>query len=85
MNIESISDTLALVSGNFNLLSQRATHGKGNVAAFVTDTTFVGNLNAALSEIRTAVKTADETMALLHQSRLLKRYKKRQVIPENTP
>lgn len=81
VNIESISDTLAVVSGNFNLLSQRATRGNGNVAAFITDTTFVENLNAAVSEIRMAARTADETIALLQESRLLKRYKKRQRIP----
>jgi phospholipid/cholesterol/gamma-HCH transport system substrate-binding protein len=81
VNVESISDTLAVVSGNFKLLSQRAIHGNGNVAAFITDTTFVGNLNAAVSEIRMAARTADETITLLQQSRLLKRYKKRQRIP----
>jgi hypothetical protein len=82
VNIESISDTLAVVSGDFKLLSQRATRGNGNVAAFITDTTFVGNLNAAVIEIRMAAKSADETMNLLGQSRLLKRYKKRQLKSE---
>lgn len=85
VNIESMSDTLAVVSGDFKLLSQRATRGKGNVATFITDTTFVGNLNAAVNEIRVAAKSADETMELLGQSRLLKRYKKRQVKSEKQP
>jgi phospholipid/cholesterol/gamma-HCH transport system substrate-binding protein len=85
VNIESISDTLAVVSGDFKLLSQRATRAKGNVATFITDTTFVGNLNAAVNEIRVAAKSADETMNLLGQSRLLKRYKKRQLKLEKQP
>jgi hypothetical protein len=78
-----MSDTLALVSGDFKLLSQRMAHGKGNVATFVSDTTFVGNLNAAVNEIRLAAKSADESIRLLGQSRLLKRYKKRQLGSEN--
>jgi phospholipid/cholesterol/gamma-HCH transport system substrate-binding protein len=82
VNIESMSDTLAFVSGDFRLLSQRMTSGNGNVAAFISDTTFVGNLNAALNEIQEVAKSADETMTLLKHSRLLKRYKRRQLKSE---
>jgi phospholipid/cholesterol/gamma-HCH transport system substrate-binding protein len=78
VNIESITDTLAIVSGNFNEFTNRTLHGRGNLATFVNDTTLVGNLNEAVGEIRKTATTADETMKLLRQSRLLKRYLKRQ-------
>jgi phospholipid/cholesterol/gamma-HCH transport system substrate-binding protein len=77
VNVESISDTLAIVSGNFSQFSDKAIHGRGNVATFVNDTTLVGNLNDAVIEIRKTTSTADETIKLLLQSRLLKRYIKR--------
>lgn len=78
VNIESISDTLAIVSGNFSSFSHKAIYGKGNVATFVNDTTFVENLNAAVSEIKKTAMSTDETLKLLRESRLLKRYRKRQ-------
>ncbi len=81
VNIETISDTLAVVSGNFSELSGKAIHGKGNVATFVNDTTLVENVNAAVKEIRRTATTTDETLKLLRQSRLLKRYLKRQKKP----
>jgi phospholipid/cholesterol/gamma-HCH transport system substrate-binding protein len=81
VNIETISDTLAVVSGNFSELSGKAIHGKGNVATFVNDTTLVENVNAAVKEIRMTATTTDETLKLLRQSRLLKRYSRRQKKP----
>jgi phospholipid/cholesterol/gamma-HCH transport system substrate-binding protein len=79
VNIDSISDTLAIVSGNLSELSNKTLHG--HVATFMNDTTFVDNLNQAVTEIRGAASTTDETLKLLRQSRLLKRYLKRQNKP----
>jgi phospholipid/cholesterol/gamma-HCH transport system substrate-binding protein len=81
VNVEAISDTLAIVSGNFSELAGKSVRGRGNVAAFVNDTTLVENVNAAVNEIRMTATTADETLKLLRQSRLLKRYLKRQRKP----
>lgn len=78
VNVESISDTLALVSGNFSVLSDKAIRGNGNMAKFLNDTTLVGNLNDAINEIRSTATTTEETLNLLQQSKLLKRYIKRQ-------
>jgi hypothetical protein len=77
--VESISDTLAVVSGNFSTLSRKAIEGNGNVAAFVNDTTLVGNVNAAVQEIRGAASSLDETLSLLRESKLLQRYYKRKL------
>jgi phospholipid/cholesterol/gamma-HCH transport system substrate-binding protein len=81
VNIDSISDTMAIVSGNLSEWARKAIHGHGNVATFMNDTTFVDNLNQAVTEIRGAATTTDETLKLLRQSRLLKRYLKRQNKP----
>jgi phospholipid/cholesterol/gamma-HCH transport system substrate-binding protein len=78
VNIESISDTLAIVSGNFSVLSGKLIHGSGNVAAFINDTTLVNNLNNAVTEIKGTAVTTEETLKLLRQSRLLKRYLRRE-------
>ena len=79
VTVESISDTLAVVSGNFSTLSRKAIEGNGNVATFVNDTTLVGNVNAAVQEIRSAASSLDETLSLLRESKLLKRYYKRKL------
>jgi hypothetical protein len=78
VTVESISDTLAVVSGNFNTLSRKAISGNGNIATFVNDTTLVVNVNAAVQDIRGAANSLDETLSLLRESRLLQRYYKRQ-------
>jgi len=78
VTVESISDTLAVVSGNFNTLSRKAISGNGNIATFVNDTTLVVNVNAAVQDIRGAANSLDETLSLLRESKLLRRYYKRQ-------
>lgn len=78
VRVEKISDTLALVLGNFESFSNSLIQGDGNVATFVSDTLFVENLNKAVQEIYGAASSANETMTLLKQSKMLKRYFKRQ-------
>jgi phospholipid/cholesterol/gamma-HCH transport system substrate-binding protein len=78
VNVELISDTLALVSGNIHDLSLKVVEGKGNVATLVNDTTLVGNINFAVQDIGKAANSLNETLGLLRESRILKRYFKRQ-------
>lgn len=77
-NFESISDTLTSAGDNFNQFTRRTMEGKGNLATFINDTTLVPNMNSAVGEIGEAAASLDETLTLLQQSRLMKRYFKRQ-------
>jgi phospholipid/cholesterol/gamma-HCH transport system substrate-binding protein len=76
-NAEILSDTLQAVSGNLLEFSGKVTRGRGNVAAFVNDSLFVDNLDSSAIEITNAARLLNETLLLLRESRLLKRYERR--------
>jgi phospholipid/cholesterol/gamma-HCH transport system substrate-binding protein len=77
VRLEMMSDTLAMASGNFNRLAVNATSGSGTVAALINDTTLIHDLNRTVISIQGAADGFNNNMALLRQSRLLKRYFKR--------
>jgi hypothetical protein len=69
--VESITDALALVSGNLSALSCRAVSGNDNDATFVKDATLVGNINVAVSEFRGGANSLNEALKLLREFKLI--------------
>jgi phospholipid/cholesterol/gamma-HCH transport system substrate-binding protein len=77
VRLNMVGDTLAIASGNFSTLADQALTGKGLVATLLTDTMMVHDINQTVWSIQGAAEGLNENMALLRQSRLLKRYFKR--------
>ncbi len=78
INADRISDTLQTLSGNLLRASERATTGNGNVATLLNDSILVVHLDSSIVEIGDAARTLNETLFLLRQSRIIKRFERRQ-------
>lgn len=76
-NAEFISDTLQAISSNLLQLSGKVNRGKGNVATLVNDSLLVGDLDRTVIEIGNAARSLNETLLLLQESRLVKRFERR--------
>jgi phospholipid/cholesterol/gamma-HCH transport system substrate-binding protein len=83
VKLNVIGDTLIVASGNFKELSVAAASGDGLVAALLTDTMLVHEINRAVDSFSDAAEGLNSDLELLNQSRLFKRYKKRQMKHHN--
>lgn len=83
VKLNVIGDTLLMASGDFRAFAGTAASGNGLVAALLTDTMLVHEINQTVVGFRTAADGVNSDLELLKQSRLFKRYKKRQMKQHN--
>ena len=85
INIEAVSDTMAIISGDFRHISKDIREGKGAIGTLLTDTTFVSDLNTSMSNIRIASGSFNEHLEALKQSWPFKKYYRKQLKEETNP
>ena len=78
VKIEKISDSIAIISGNFNEIAKTINNKNGTVARLLTDTTFVHNLNKSMENIKDGSQGFNDNMEALKHTFLFRKYFKKQ-------
>lgn len=77
VNLNKISDTVAIMSGNLSSIVNDLKAGKGTMGILLTDTTLVHDLNQSVKSLDKGAKSFDENMEALHYSWPFKKYYKK--------
>ncbi|HET6990649.1 MAG TPA: hypothetical protein VFJ43_04960, partial [Bacteroidia bacterium] len=78
VSIKMLSDKMAIVTGDISQLTAQVKSGQGTIGTLMMDTTFVGNLNQSVLNLKSGTKKFDENMDALKSSFLLRRYFRKQ-------
>ena len=84
VQLEQISDTAAVITGDLSAISGKIRRGEGAVGVLLNDTSFVRNLNESMKNIEQGTKGFGENMEALKHSWPFKKYFKKQGKRETT-
>ena len=77
-NIQSISDSVAVISSDFKSVSKKINQGNGAIGALLNDTAMVNNLNKSLINLKDGTGGFNENMEALKYSWPFKKYFRKQ-------